>query len=118
MAVAEIVVSEAREWARFLVTRESRGFGDHDNAIRRLCNRYEGLTPSMISNLLYRPPSDMLVSKYLSLRQAFIAECERQENALRHDREMAEAKSLFGKAFVSAGSALARAADVLDSEEG
>ena len=111
MAVAEIVVSEACEWAKVIVRRESQGNGDHDNAIRRLCNRYEGLTPSMFNNLLYRPPKDMLVSKYLSLRSAYLSECERQERALRHEREITQAKSRLSSAFVAASDALGREED-------
>ena len=99
-------VTEAREWARFLVNRESRGPGDRENAIKRVA-RHSGLTHGFIWSLLYKPPKDMLVSKYESLRRAVVAECERQENALRHEREITEAKSLIGKALVSAADALA-----------
>jgi hypothetical protein len=104
-------VTEAQTWAKAIVKRESRGAGDLENAMSRLANRHSGVTRSMLWSLLYRPPKDMLVSKYVSLRQAYIAECERQENALRHEREITQAKSLVGKAFVAAS-------DALDSEEG
>lgn len=117
MAVAVQAVREAQGWARQLVQRESRGSGDQDNAIRRLCNRYDGLTPSMLEALLYRPPKDILVSKYVALQTAFISECEKHERALRHEREVAQAKSILGSSFIRAGSALSRAADVLDGEE-
>jgi hypothetical protein len=104
-------VADAREWAKALVNRESRGAGDRENAIDRLANRHDGLTRSLLWAMLYRPPKDMLVSKYESLRRAYLAECERQERALRHERQITEAKTIVGRALV-------RAADALDSEEG
>lgn len=111
---ATVAVKEASEWARTLIQRETRGFGDHDNAIRRLCHRHDGLTPSLLSNLLYRPPKDLMVSKYIALQTAFINECDRHERAIRHEREIAATKSLAAKAFVGVGSALSSAADAAD----
>lgn len=99
-------IAEAQEWAKFLVHRESRGPGDRENAMGRLARRH-GLTKGLIWSLLYRPPKDMLLTKFLSLQGAYIAECQRQEQALRHEREITESKTLFGKAFVSAADAVA-----------
>lgn len=103
-------ISEAREWAKFLVNRESRGPGDKENAMRRVSERHEGLSYGLLWSLFYRPPKDMMVSKYMSLREAFVAECQRQERALRHEREITEAKSLLSKGLV-------RAADFVAGEE-
>jgi hypothetical protein len=102
-------IADAREWAKFLVHRESRGPGDRENAMERVARRH-GLTRGLLWSLLYRPPKDMLVSKFMSLQAAYIAECERQENALRHERQITEAKSLLSKALV-------RAADFVAGEE-
>lgn len=43
--------------------------------------------------LRYRPPSDVFVGVYLSLKAAYEAECERQERLLRHEREVTKAKA-------------------------
>jgi hypothetical protein len=103
-------VAEAREWAKFLVNRESRGPGDRENAMGRLARRH-GITRGLLWSLLYRPPKDMLVSKFMSLQAAYIAECARQEAALRHERQITEAKTLLGET-------LTRAADFVAGEEG
>lgn len=99
-------IADACEWARFLVNRESRGPGDRDNAIRRVAGRH-GLPHGFIWTLLYRPPRDLLMSKYEALREAYSAECERQANALRHEFEITQAKSLLGKALVRAAASVA-----------
>jgi hypothetical protein len=104
-------VTDARTWAKALVKRESRGAGDLENAMRRLANRHPGVTKSLLWSMMYRPPKDMLVSKYMSLREAYVAECERHEKALRHEREITQAKSLVGKAFVRAADAVASKED-------
>jgi hypothetical protein len=50
----------------------------------------------------------MLVSKFMSLREAYLSECARQEGALRHEREITEAKTLLGKAIVTTTDAMDR----------
>lgn len=97
---ASLAVEEARHWARWLIQRESRGNGDRVNAMERIERKHSGVSRSLLWSLLYRPPRDMLVSKYVALRSAYLAECERQEAALRHEREITEAKSLLGAALL------------------
>lgn len=109
-------VSEAREWAKWLVQRETRGPGDLENAMRRLEARY-GVPFSTLWALRYRPPKDIFVGVYEALRDAYLAEHEKQERLLRHEREITEAKSRISSAFVRAGAAIARAADVLERED-
>lgn len=94
-------IADARQWVIYLVNRESRGPGDREGAIRRLSNRH-GLTYGLIWSLLYRPPRDMMVSKFMSLREAYLTECQRQEQALRHEYEVTKARSLLGKTIVKA----------------
>jgi hypothetical protein len=106
-------IADAREWAKFLVHRESRGPGDRENAMERVARRH-GLTKGLLWSLLYRPPKDMLLSKFVSLQEAYLAECERQANALRHLQQIEQAKTRFGKAIIGLSSAMDRAADALD----
>lgn len=108
---ANAAVEEASNWARWLVQRESRGTGDRRNAMQRVANRHPGLSAGLIHNLIYRAPSDMLMSKWLAVRRAYLTECERQEAMLRHEREITEAKTLLGKALVRASDALGDQSD-------
>lgn len=109
-------VSEARDWAKWLVQRESRGPGDIENAMRRLEARY-GIPFSTFWGLRYRPPKDILVSTFEQLRDAYLAEHEKHQRLLRHETEITKAKSGMSSAFARAGAALGRAADALDGED-
>jgi hypothetical protein len=86
------IVDDARLLWRSLVTRESRGPGDTDNAMRRLARRH-GLDYGALWSLRYRPPKAVLAGFYLSLRSAYAAECERQLRLLRHELEITKAKA-------------------------
>lgn len=108
-------VSEARDWAKWLVQRESRGPGDLDNAMRRLEARYD-IPFSIFWALRYRPPKDIYVGAYRRLRDAYLAEHEKQQRLLRHETDITRAKSGISSAFARAGAALGRAADALDGE--
>ena len=89
-----------------LVTRESRGPGDLDNAMRRIEQRY-GVDYWLLWSLRYRKPKDILLGQWNALLGAYHAECERQEKRLQHERETAEAmgasKALLGAADRVAG---------------
>jgi hypothetical protein len=99
-------VGEAKDWAKWLVQRETRGPGDLENAMRRLEARY-GISFSTLWALRYRPPKDIFVSTYELLRSAYLAEHEKHERLLRHEREITKAKSRIGAALVRAASSLA-----------
>lgn len=103
-------VSEAKDWAKWLVQRESRGPGDLENAMRRLEARY-GISFSTFWGLRYRPPKDIFVSTYEQLRSAYLAEHEKHERLLKHEREITKAKSRVGAALVRAASSLAGESD-------
>jgi hypothetical protein len=98
-------VAEAQKWAGRLVQSESRGPGDIDNAMRRLETRY-GIPYSLLYNLRYRPPRDLLVSHFARLEAAYVAECERQQRLFAHEREITKAKTRFGALLVRAADAL------------
>jgi hypothetical protein len=99
-------VSEARDWAKWLVQRETRGPGDLDNAMRRLEARY-GIPFSTLWSLRYRPPKDIFVSTYQLLGAAYLVEHEKHQRLLKHETEITKAKSRLGSAVVRAASALA-----------
>lgn len=96
--MSEAFVQDAQEWARRLVQSESRGPGDIPNAMRRLETRY-GVPYSLLYNLRYRPPRDLLVSHFARLQAAYLAECERQKRLFENERKITEAKTRLGKAF-------------------
>lgn len=109
-------VEEATDWARALVRRECRGPGDIEPAMRRLEARY-GLPYSTLWRLRYRKPKDIMVSIYARLQAAYLAECDRQQRLLRHERTIAEAKTRIGAAFTRASDALAdESATAIDDE--
>ncbi len=99
-------VTEARGWALELVRREARGTGDTANAMRRVGHRY-GIDYAVLWSLRYRPPKNMVVSVYERLRAAYLAECDRQERLIRHERAITEAKTLFAAPAMRAGDVLA-----------
>lgn len=86
-------VQEAQKWANALVLRESRGPGDLPNAMDRIERRY-GVARGLIWALRYRPPKDILMGAYLSVRNAYLADCERQKRLLEH--EIAITKATLG----------------------
>ena len=77
-------VQEAQKWANALVLRESR---------------------SLIWALRYRPPKDILMGAYLSVRNAYLADCERQKRLLEHEIAITKA-ALGNSAEVEAAEAL------------
>lgn len=108
---ANEAVRQAVSWARSLVQRESRGNGDWKNSVRRVAARHPGITAGLIHNLLYRAPSDMLMSKWMAVRRAYLLECERQEAALRHEREITKSTTLLGAAVVRSSDVVAGQSD-------
>lgn len=104
-----VFVDQASEWANHLVRRESRGPGDIEDAMRRIEARY-GLPYSVLWSLRYRRPKDLMVSVYAHLQSVYVAEIDRQQRLLAHEREITEAKTWLGRALV-------RAADKLSGSE-
>lgn len=94
-------ITDAQGWANKLLQRETRVPGDMENAMRRLEARY-GVPWRTFWQLRYRPPSDVFVGVYLSLKAAYEAECERQERLLRHEREITKAKAMAFEAMAGA----------------
>ena len=104
-------VEDASRWARALVSSESRGPGDLDNAMRRVERRH-GIPYRTLWGLRYRQPKDMLTSVYFALQAAYDAERARQLRALQHEIEIEKAAGRASSNSVRAAQAL------LDSDMG
>lgn len=83
-------VIEAKEWAEWLVRRELRGPGGLPGAMKRVERRHN-LPPGVLRSLRYRNPDDILHSVYVSIRDAYLAEHERQQRALNHEANLVKA---------------------------
>lgn len=105
-AKAVSAVDQAAFMANNLVTRESRGPGDLENAMHRLEARY-GIPWRTFWALRYRKPSDVFVSVFERLNAAYLAEQERQTRLLRHEIELTKIKAgAFHPAVAAAQAAL------------
>ena len=82
------IVDEAAGWADFLVRREHRGPGDTVEAARQRAARKHRLPEQLLWALRYRKPKRIWADLYVKLEQAAAAECERQEEKLRHELEI------------------------------
>ena len=83
-------VDDAAKWADALMHRTYRGPGDTIEAARYRAEQRYGVPAQVFWALRYRRPKDILASVYLRLRAAYEAECEQQENRLRHELEIAK----------------------------
>jgi len=83
-------VDEAREISGWLVSRETRGPGDTDNAMRRVEQRY-GIPHAILWACRYRPPKNTGAAIFVRLREAYQAETDRQQRLLAHEIELAKA---------------------------
>jgi LPS sulfotransferase NodH len=87
-ATADMGVEQARGWANKLIAAHHRGPGDTvEAAIHRAAVKH-GLDPKSLWRLRYRNPKDMLFSTWARIKTAYEAECERQEEKLRHELEI------------------------------
>jgi hypothetical protein len=101
-----IHLEDARKKSSWLVSREARGPGDLDNAMRRIERRH-GVPYATLWALRYRKGQDIFVSVYTRIWEAYEAECERQRILLDHEISINRAKTRFGETIVRAGAALA-----------
>lgn len=83
-------VDMAAGWADRLVKFESRGPGDLDGAMRRVARRH-GLNYTLFWKLRYRRPKDVMASAFFTLRDAYRAECARQQGRLADELELTKA---------------------------
>lgn len=99
-------VDLAREWARLMINRESRGPGDRTNAMRRIAKR-NGLSFNLLWSLIYRPPSDMFCGVFDKLEKAYENELRRTADLLEHERKTIDPKTAVGKTLVGLSDRLA-----------
>lgn len=105
-------VEQAVRWSKELTRMRSRQPGDLENAMRAVA-RDTGVNYWMLWQLRYRSRrlKDIGVGIYTRLHAAYVAECERQEAKLRHERTITEAKGGIARVLVGAVDALASAED-------
>jgi hypothetical protein len=102
-------VAEAQAWASALTALETRGPGDTDNAMRRVSRRH-GIEYGSLWSLRYRTPKRIWADTYNRLRAAYVAECERQMQALHHEIEITRAAAGSDHPAVRKAEALVREA--------
>lgn len=101
-------VEQAVRWSKELTRLRSRQPGDLENAMRSVA-RDTGVDYWTLWQLRYRSNrlKDIGVGIYTRLHAAYLAECERQEAKLRHEREITKATGGIAQILVSAADALA-----------
>lgn len=105
-----MAVKQAQDWANELIRAEARGPCDFGGAMRRVARKI-GISYSTLRGLRYRPPKDVGVSLYLTLHEAYRAECERQARLFDHEIKIAAAKAGADAPLVRAAAFVA-AADI------
>lgn len=109
--MAEAYVEDAQRWADFLIKREFKGPGDTLDAAMARCERKHRVSRSVFWSLRYRPPMDMLVSVYMTLRDAYEAELSRLDRKLEDELRIAEllgTDATNSKAYSTAKAALGK----------
>lgn len=101
-------VEQAVRWSKELTRMRSRQAGDTENAMRSIAREYD-VEYGVLWQLRYRSTrmKDIGVGIYTRLHNAYLAECERQEAKLRHEREITKATGGITQILVSAADALA-----------
>lgn len=85
-------VEDAAHIARSLLSKESRGPGDTENAMRRLETRY-GIPFNAWWSLRYRKPKGIFCGLYARLQAARDAEIQRQLRLLAREAELTRIKA-------------------------
>lgn len=98
---------EAKTWARFLVTDESRRPGDYKLAMQRVA-RYAKVPFALLWSLHYRPSKTIPTSQYVALGR-YLLDVHRRK--YREERAVTLARTEFGRLLLSAADRLAGAKD-------
>jgi hypothetical protein len=85
---ADAIVDEATHWAEALLQRSYQGPGDTIEAATYRAEQKYGVPAYTFWSLRYRRPKDIVASVYVALKNAYEAECSRQESRLRHELEL------------------------------
>ena len=93
--MSDTYLDRAASWADWMVTKESRGAGDLDNARHRVARRH-GVPYSTFFALRWRKPKcpHRIRGIYEQMREAYIKECKRQVSCL--EQEIAITEELTG----------------------
>ncbi len=103
-------VDDACNWARVLVKRENRGWGDLPRAMRSVA-RHCGIDYSVMHDLRYRPPKRVDPSVYERLQSAYQDLCARQENLRANERTITKVRNPVAACLVRAADAIAGVSD-------
>lgn len=103
---AVLFVDRSREWARAIVEAETRGPGDHGDAIRRAAQKLR-LPQSSIWALFYRPPKAVAAHVYFGLHDAYAELCAGQMRKFKNELEQTKREAGNHSALVRAAAALA-----------
>ncbi|NOV17862.1 hypothetical protein E5S70_17565 [Ensifer adhaerens] len=76
----------ASEYVRKMVSRETAGNGDVENAVRRLARKH-GLSFWQIMHLRAGRAKSITVDAFTSIRRAYLEYCEAEIRALQHEIE-------------------------------
>lgn len=100
-------VDDAAKWSKAMTHWRARGPGDLQNAMRGIEREY-GIGYAQQWKLRYRKSSfkDIGIGLYTQIKEAYAAECERQERLLRHELEITKLKTGISHPAVVAASAL------------
>jgi hypothetical protein len=80
----------AGEYVRGMLKKETEGWGDNANALKRLSRRY-GLSYWTMNNLRIGRSKTVDASVYQRIRSAYLDICERQIARLQHELELEKA---------------------------
>lgn len=83
----EMSAATATHYVRRMAEVETRGFGDDDNALRRLGHRF-GLSYWTLRYLKHGRAATVDADLYSRIRGAYVAFCEQQIRALQHEIEV------------------------------
>lgn len=109
--MSDAYLERAAGWAEWMVSRESRGPGDTDNARHRVAQR-NGVPYSTFFALKWRRPKcpQRIRGIYEQMRDAYINECKRQVARLEHEIAITEAITGTSDADLLEAAALVEAA--------
>lgn len=96
-------IYQAKDMAGWLLSREHRGPGDTIDAAAHRLERKYGVPSALLLRLRHREVTDMLMSNFMRLAQAYQAATERMERALEHEKALAVDPRLLRLVNIVAG---------------
>lgn len=90
MSVTDIEIRKARGWSEYLLNKTYRGPGDTIERAAHEAEQTYGAPASILQRMRHRDVSDMLLSNWLALKQAYDAACDATERRADHQKFIAE----------------------------